>query len=269
MEHGLAGLNEGSEVEHGVKRPFLIAGGEKDLAQQGWVAKLTLHYGNSGGKQVTAGMAEVVENQRVMAFFHKQSGDGTTYIPGTPRNQDLHKKDCPFADGFGNLESITVVRLQTGRSPLPNGIPSLRLTAEPRMTICHESADRRVYPMHRSESRVDISRAEIKGLNSFCRMPWSGAGNGAMDETREERTNQNVDMRFDGTRDPEKRDSRPRPHAVAPHAGMKFSSFTPIQAGTVARLKVLAGRFEGKENRRSEEACSRRPRFSKHDFFGA
>jgi hypothetical protein len=53
-------------------------------------------------------MTEIVKNHGIVSRFGEQSGNGTTYIPGTSGNQNLHKKDCPFLSTLGNLESITI-----------------------------------------------------------------------------------------------------------------------------------------------------------------
>src|SRR5208282_6391382 len=90
--HRLACLNERGEVENRVKSVVSVAGGQEDLLEAGTVAQLAFEQFHARRQQVAASVAQVVVNNGFVSIFCQASRNGTTYVPRTAGNQDLHKK---------------------------------------------------------------------------------------------------------------------------------------------------------------------------------
>jgi RecJ-like exonuclease len=79
-------------VKDSIKRLIGLAGSGKNPFEVGAVAQLSLDESHAERQQLAAAMAQVVVYKNFMPFFFQQSRNGTTDIPCTAGNQDLHKK---------------------------------------------------------------------------------------------------------------------------------------------------------------------------------
>lgn len=95
MEHGLAGFNEGREVENAVERLPLLFRREKNTLKRGPVCQFSLDEFRAHRQQIPVAMAEVVKNDGLVPILGQQTSDSTTYIPRTACYQDLHNKAVP------------------------------------------------------------------------------------------------------------------------------------------------------------------------------
>ena len=114
--HRLAGFNEGGKVEDAVERSSHIVGCDKEVFKREPVSDFALHKLDTWGEQVAPAMAQIVKNHRLVSLFGKQSRNCPANVSGAAGNQYLHKKDCPFLNGLGTLESITIGRGLKDRS---------------------------------------------------------------------------------------------------------------------------------------------------------
>jgi hypothetical protein len=92
MNHRFAGFNESGKVEHAVEGLSLVAGGDEKVFKSAPISQFPLHEFHSRRQQIAPSVAQIIEHYRGMSLCGKQPGDGTTYIPGTPGYQYLHKK---------------------------------------------------------------------------------------------------------------------------------------------------------------------------------
>jgi hypothetical protein len=125
-------------------------------------------------------MTEVVKNDRVVSRFGQQTRQCTTYVPGPSGHQDLHKKDCPFANNLGNLESITVGRSQIGGNPAVRGPQNLQLAPQCHPAVYHGTAEHRGCLAPRSQHQAGGFLPRIDAVRSFCRVPWMRSGEALM-----------------------------------------------------------------------------------------
>jgi hypothetical protein len=92
MDHRFAGFDESGKVEDAVEGLILVAGGDEKVFNGVPIRQFPLDEFHPRGKQIAPSVAQVIEHHRGVSLGGKQAGDGTTYIPGTPGYEYLHKK---------------------------------------------------------------------------------------------------------------------------------------------------------------------------------
>jgi hypothetical protein len=91
MNHGLASFNERGEVKNSVKGLTLALGRGEKVFKSWPVCQLSLDKIDSGRQKLTSAMPQIVKNYRLMAIFGQQTRNGSTDVPRTASNQDLHE----------------------------------------------------------------------------------------------------------------------------------------------------------------------------------
>jgi hypothetical protein len=117
-------------------------------------------------------VAQIIEKNGLMPTVGEQSRHCTTYIPGASGDQDLHKKDCPFANTFDNLESITVVRARAGMNAFKPGsqtLPHVGHAGDEQLPGANELHS---CPMRTFSVRDGSISPRTKQVRAFCQMPW-------------------------------------------------------------------------------------------------
>jgi hypothetical protein len=177
MEHGFAGFNEGGEVKHGVKGVVTLVCRGKDCFDGLAVGQFALNELNAGGQQLAPAMAQIVENDGVMAIPGKQGCDSTTYVPGAAGYKNFHKKCCPFELSLGNLKSITVVCGQTAGRSSRSGLPQPPLTLRSHDANNHATVEQRIILMLPFRDRGQELPVAFKGsrflLPGALDLSWS------------------------------------------------------------------------------------------------
>jgi hypothetical protein len=95
MLHRFAGFNERSEVQNAVE--WSACGGR--FPKQNFDASTVCDVGfdelDASGNLVAMGMAEVIDDDDLMALAEEKRGDCASDVAGTAGNHDLHKKVDP------------------------------------------------------------------------------------------------------------------------------------------------------------------------------
>jgi hypothetical protein len=104
LDHGLAGFNEGGEVEDTIEGASRIVSGDEEIFEGEPVSEFALNKLDSYREQIAPAVAQVVKNEGLMSLFGKKSRNGCTNVPSTTSNQYPHKKDCPFVNTLCTLE---------------------------------------------------------------------------------------------------------------------------------------------------------------------
>jgi hypothetical protein len=86
VDHGLAGLDKGGEVENAVEGSTLIVGGDEKVFKRSTVSHFALNEFDAGRKQIAPPMAEIVKNYGLVSFFGQQACNCTAYIPRAASN---------------------------------------------------------------------------------------------------------------------------------------------------------------------------------------
>jgi len=95
--HRFAGLDQGGKMQHAVKGLCLAFGRNEDLLKSQPILQFSLDELHASGQEVSPPMAQIVKDDRLMAFFSQQSYDCTTYVPRTAGDQYLHNPPYTFS----------------------------------------------------------------------------------------------------------------------------------------------------------------------------
>ena len=95
LHHRLAGFNEGGEVHDAVEGRAFGGGRAEEIFKQGAVGNIAFDEAGACGKQIAPAMAEVVDDDSLVALLNQERRYVTSDIPRTAGDQDLHKKPFP------------------------------------------------------------------------------------------------------------------------------------------------------------------------------
>jgi hypothetical protein len=79
-------------MQNAIERLAVFCGGSKKVFDGGPVRQLPFDKLHPSRQEISAAMAQIIENNSFMSSFGEQASYGTTYIPGSAGDQYLHKK---------------------------------------------------------------------------------------------------------------------------------------------------------------------------------
>jgi hypothetical protein len=91
VDHGFASLDEGGKMNYGVKGLVPVRGINEKFFNQRPVGQVAQDELDSGRDLVTLCMAQIIKYNGLVTLRGQQGSHGTSDIPGTASNQDLHK----------------------------------------------------------------------------------------------------------------------------------------------------------------------------------
>jgi hypothetical protein len=93
-------------VENAVKWLALVLCGNENLFQPGTICELAFDEFRAGGEQIAPAVLQVIENGGFVTLGDEETGNGTTYIPGTSGNYYLHKNTVLSIALWGTVSLI-------------------------------------------------------------------------------------------------------------------------------------------------------------------